>query len=42
MMKVYSIYQEVQSFCDEDSTNYETDEINKENMNEFCNHFILI
>ena len=31
-----SIHPEVQHFVDEDETNYETDEINKENMNEFC------
>ena len=31
-----SINPEVQHFVDEDETNYETDEINKENMNEFC------
>ena len=31
-----SIHPEVQDFGDEDETNYETDEINKENMNEFC------
>ena len=30
-----SIHAEVQDFGDEDETNYETDEINKENMNEF-------
>ena len=30
-----SIYPEVQHFVDEDETKYETDEINKENMNEF-------
>ena len=30
-----SIHPEVQDFGDEDETNYETDEINKENMNEF-------
>ena len=30
-----SIHPEVQDFVDEDETNYETDEINKENMNEF-------
>ena len=29
-----SIHPEVQDFVDEDETNYETDEINKENMNE--------
>ena len=27
----------VQDFCDEDETNHETNIINKENMNEFCN-----
>ena len=31
-----SIHPEVQDFGDEDETNYETDEVNKENMNEFC------
>ena len=31
-----SIHLEAQNFGDEDETNYETDEINKENMNEFC------
>ena len=31
-----SIHPEVQDFGDEDETNYETDEINKENMKEFC------
>ena len=31
-----SIHPEVQHFVDEDETNYEKDEINKENMNEFC------
>ena len=31
-----SIHPEVQDFGDEGETNYETDEINKENMNEFC------
>ena len=31
-----SIHPEVQDFSDEDETNYETDEINKENMKEFC------
>ena len=31
-----SIHSEIQDFGDEDETNYETDEINKENMNEFC------
>ena len=31
-----SIHPVVQHFADEDETNYETDEINKENMNEFC------
>ena len=30
-----SIHSEVENFGDEDETNYETDEINKENMNEF-------
>ena len=34
-----SIHPEVQDFGDEDETNYETDEINKENMNE-CSIFI--
>ena len=32
-----SIRPEVQHFVDEDETNYETDKIDKENMNEFCN-----
>ena len=32
-----SIYPEVKDFGDEDEMNYETNEINKENMNEFCN-----
>ena len=27
----------VLDFCDEDETNYETNKINKENMNEICN-----
>ena len=31
-----SIHLEVQGFSDEDEKNYETDEINKENMKEFC------
>ena len=31
-----SIHLEVQDFGDEDETNYEIDEVNKENMNEFC------
>ena len=31
-----SIHQEVQDFGDEDEKNFETDEINKENMNNFC------
>ena len=31
-----NINPEVQHFVNEDETNYETDEINKENMNEFC------
>ena len=31
-----NIHPEVQHFVDEDKTNYETDEVNKENMNEFC------
>ena len=30
-----SIHSEVQDFGNEDETNYETDEINKENMSEF-------
>ena len=30
-----SIHAEVQDFGDEDETNYKTDEVNKENMNEF-------
>ena len=30
-----SIHPEVQDLGDEDETNYETDEINKENVNEF-------
>ena len=37
MINVYAKYSsEVQDFGDEDQTNYETDEINKENINEFC------
>ena len=31
-----SIHPKVQHFVDENETNYETDEINEENMNEFC------
>ena len=31
-----SIHLEVKDFGNEDETNYETDEINKENMKEFC------
>ena len=31
-----SIHSEVQHFVDKDETNYETDEINKENINKFC------
>ena len=31
-----SIYPKVEHFVDEDETNNETDETNKENMNEFC------
>ena len=31
-----SIHLEVQDFGDEDETNYEIDEVNKENVNEFC------
>ena len=31
-----SIHPEVQDLGDEDEKNYETDEMNKENMNEFC------
>ena len=31
-----SIHPDVQDFGDEDEKNYETDKINKENMNEFC------
>ena len=31
-----NIHPEVQHFVDEDETNYETDEINKENMKVFC------
>ena len=34
---VLSIQPDVQDFCFEDKTNYETDEINKENVNEFRN-----
>ena len=30
-----SIHPEVQDFGDKDETNYETEEINKENMNKF-------
>ena len=32
-----SIHWEVKAFGNEDETNYETDEINKENMKELCN-----
>ena len=31
-----SIHPKVKDFGSEDETNYETDEINKENMKEFC------
>ena len=31
-----TIYPEVQDFGDEDKTNYETNEIDKENMNKYC------
>ena len=31
-----SIHPEVKDFGNEDETNYETDEINKENIKEFC------
>ena len=31
-----SIHLEVQDFDDEDETNYKVNEVNKENMNEFC------
>ena len=31
-----SIHQEVKDFGNEGETNYETDEINKENTREFC------
>ena len=31
-----SIHPKVQDFGGEDETNYETEEINKENMKEFC------
>ena len=31
-----SIHSEVKDFGNEDETNYETDEINKGNMKEFC------
>ena len=31
-----SIHSEVQDFGLEDETNYEIDEVNNENMNEFC------
>ena len=31
-----SIHPEVKDFGNEDETNYETDEINKENLKEFC------
>ena len=27
----------MQDFCDDYETDYETDKMNKENMNEFCN-----
>ena len=30
------IHPEVQDFGDEDEANYETDEVSKDNMNEFC------
>ena len=30
-----SIHLEIQDFSDEDETNYETDEINKENISDF-------
>ena len=31
-----SVHPEVKDFGNEDETNYETDEINEENMKEFC------
>ena len=31
-----NIHPEVQDFVNKDETNYETDEVNKENKNEFC------
>ena len=31
-----SIHQEVQDFDDKNETNYKTDEVNKEYVNEFC------
>ena len=37
MMKfMLSSHPEIKDFGNEDETNYETDEINKENMKEFC------
>ena len=37
MKKIYAKYSSgVKHFVDEDETNYETDEINKGNMSEFC------
>ena len=36
-----SIHPTLRYFVDEDETNYETDEINKENMNEFCTFISL-
>ena len=37
MIKIMlSIHPEVKDFGNEDETNYETDEIKKENMKEFC------
>ena len=36
-----SIHPEVQDFGDEDETNYEIDEVNKENMNKFCSTYCV-
>ena len=41
-MKIYAKYSsELQDFSDEGETNYETDELNKENMNEFRILFLI-
>ena len=37
VIKIYTIYPEIYDFYDEDETNYDIDEIDKENLNEFCN-----